>query len=95
MGASSYRYERHEGVVSIIDEDGRKSVTNNIDQVIDEISREEEIDWLDYVWVYMGTDGVWTGYEPEIETFYHIGAMGEDELDTVLSSHQVKQRIRL
>lgn len=98
MIGSQYSYVRHEGVVSIVDEyegGAAKTVTNNIEEVIQEISRIEDIDpWL-YVWVYMDSEGVWNGYEPEFGTFYRIGATGEDELDTVLSSHQVKRRIRL
>lgn len=99
MAHSNYSYVRHEGVVSIIDEyeggAGNKTVTNNIEQVIDDISRQEEIDPWNYVWVYMDSEGLWSGYEPEFDNFYRIGAMGADELDTVLSSNQVKQRIRL
>lgn len=99
MPKSQYRYHVHEGVVSIIDEyeggAGNKTVTNNIEQVVQDISWENEIDPYNYVWVYMDTDGVWTGYEPEFDNFYRIGAVGIDELDTVLSSNQVKQRIKL
>lgn len=99
MSKSQYRYHVHEGVVSIIDEyeggAGNKTVTNNIEQVIDDISRQEEIDSWNYVWVYMDTEGIWSGYEPEFDNFFRIGSIGEDELDTVLSSQQVKQRMKL
>lgn len=95
MPKSQYSYKVHEGVVSIVDEEGRVSVTNNIEEVIQDICWENEIDPLNYVWVCMDSYGVWAGYEPEFDNFYRIGAVGIDELDTVLSSNQVKQRIKL
>ncbi len=65
MARADYVYTLTDDVLSIIDLDqGGKSVTNDIDNVIADVSAIEGVDPQDLKVVYRDSDGIWDGYDP-------------------------------
>ncbi len=60
---------------------GNVSVTNAIEQVVDEIAENEQINVDGFIILYCDSDGVWDGWDPRNQTFYHVG--GESPADAM------------
>lgn len=69
MGKSDYTYEMqsHQGYAILVIEDldqGGMSVTNNIENVVEEISLMEQVKITpdSHIIIYLDSDGLWTGW---------------------------------
>lgn len=70
MSRSDYTYERIKNIIAITDwNKGRMSVTNNIENVVEEISKAERISPTEYHWIYKDLSGLWDGWNPHTNTF--------------------------
>jgi hypothetical protein len=74
MARSDYRYgiEQAAGRSVLVIEDlnlGRVSVTNDIENVLNEIGLKEWIDPREYMVIYRDSGGVWDGYDPVMDEF--------------------------
>lgn len=70
---SDYRYEILGNVIAIVDLNlGRKSVTNNIENVLDEISTKEHLIVPNYIIIYKDSEGRWDGYNFFTKSFYSL-----------------------
>lgn len=72
----SYKLEELEKSWFILIQDlnkGRMSVTNNIEEVIDEICQKERINPVEHFIVYRDSDGTWDGFEFATGQFIHLG----------------------
>lgn len=73
MAKANYNYTVKDGIVAIVDLDlGGMSVTNDIENVVKEISKKENIQAAEYKWIYKDSDGMWDGFNPVSETFIHL-----------------------
>lgn len=64
----------------IVDEDrGGRSVTNNIEIVVREICRKENIDPKDHLIIYQDSDGTWDGWDYLTEAFVPLQAKSKIE----------------
>lgn len=97
MPQSNYTYTIHDDrIVAIVDEHPSgavtdKTVTNNIEDVILEITELEHLQPDNYVWLYCDTDGIWDGFDPDTQEFYLLKAESYDE---AIRMQQVRQRLR-
>lgn len=92
MNRSNYTYRKAERVVYINDLNmGGMSVTNDIENIIDNICIKENIDKLHYVWIYNDSEGVWDGFDPSTNSFYFIGA---SDIKDTLDNNSVQKRLR-
>ena len=55
---SVYSHTVHANVIAIVDHDGGRSVTNDVDNVIDDLS-QQGFDLLKYRIIYRDTRGIW------------------------------------
>lgn len=73
MAKASYSYviDRISGrkVILINDRNGRMTVTNDIENIVDEIVIKENLDIKEYLVVYKDSTGVWDGYDPFTDSF--------------------------
>jgi hypothetical protein len=77
-----HRIDTVKGIPTILIEDldlGRMTVTNNIEEVVEEIARMEKIDPKDYVIVYQDSEGVWDGYRVDKRMFVSLAADDPEE----------------
>ncbi len=76
---------------SIVDQDqGRMSVTNDIENVVGEICTRQNIEAKDYKWIYCDSDGTWDGWDPVTENFISLGVDDEQEaIQLILNSKQL------
>lgn len=65
--------------ISIIDNDGIKSVTNDIENVVADICKAEGIEAEDHIVVYRDSEGNWDGWRTVSETFIVFSASSEEE----------------
>lgn len=77
MNHSDYTYqiENYAGRNIIVVEDlnlGNTSVTNNIENILNEICRIEKIFIHSYMVIYKDSEGVWGGYEHKDERFISL-----------------------
>jgi hypothetical protein len=87
--------EEHK-IWAIVDLDqGRMSVTNDIENVVDEICTVQNIEAKDYKWIYQDSDGIWDGWNPEKETFISLGVDDEADAIQLILQHEehLKHRI--
>lgn len=78
-----------DNIVQIIDEDQGKTVTNDIDYVLSEISREENRPLTGCQVIYRDSDGTWDGVElTEAGDFHRFYSIHETDLEKAL------QRVR-
>ncbi len=67
-------------IISIEDLDmGKMSVTNNIENIVDYISKADNIDPTQYMIVYRDSEGRWDGWDHGKHQFIHLGASTCDE----------------
>ena len=91
MSKSDYSYHTFQNVIVIEDHNlGGMSVTNDIENVVNEISSKENIYKEDYVWVYKDSTDTYDGWDARLERFFHIGAKDEQ---SAIYSLEVKSRI--
>lgn len=76
--AYSYTINQDRKVVSIIDKNGMRSVTNEIENVIEEICDKESIAPGEYGWVYKDSSGEWDAFDPVMGIFALIGEDSEE-----------------
>jgi len=74
MARADYEYEKLEvggrKFIAIKDLDlGGMSVTNCIEDVVDEICQLESIEPANRLWIYRDSEGIWDGWNPEQECF--------------------------
>ena len=72
----TYTIESYAGRNVIVIKDlnlGNVSVTNDIENVIDEICKSENIVKKSYMIVYMDSEGVYDGFDAERNSFIHLG----------------------
>ncbi|HRN92989.1 MAG TPA: hypothetical protein PLS87_11255 [Ferruginibacter sp.] len=79
MAKADYTYALREmdgqKFICIIDQDrGNMSVTNNIEEVVDEILTKEKINSADHLIVYRDTDGSWDGWDHDHRAFVHLNS---------------------
>ncbi len=73
MTKAGYDYGITDGVIWIIDQDTSKmSVTNDIENVVEEIAKKENIMKLTPV-VYRDSQGIWDGWDHAKGGFIHLG----------------------
>lgn len=63
MARAKYTYTIEDGFIAIIDQDCGMSVTNDIENVIAEIEKKENIHWIDYKIIYQDTEYIWDGWD--------------------------------
>ena len=97
--------------ISIIDLDEGRSVTNHIDEIVQNISELERIE-LEYMAgvtvpppapfnlsnhlvIYRDTEGRWDGYDYKTKQFYSLNAMDEDLAIRKAIEHEIIQKKRL
>ena len=86
---ASYIYEVEDDIISIIDLDGEKTLTNDMEKVIHEIETEENIDATQYKIMYCDSQGIWDGvtyHNKSHVSFYSIGAKNRFDAITILNS---------
>lgn len=67
-------------VIAIVDMNlGNMSVTNGIEQVVENIAREKQIEPHHFMIVYCDSEGVWDGWDPVIEQFVSLDARTWEE----------------
>lgn len=77
---SSYSHSlwQHDGhdliIIEDLNESGKKSVTNDIDNVIDEIATREKINPVQYHIIYKDSQGIWDGYNFSTRQFIPLQA---------------------
>lgn len=79
---SLYKSEYLKPVIAIIDENWGMSVTNDIENVVDEIGTNNGFDHADlcgFVVVYRDSEGEWCGWDQQNNDFYFVGGVTEDE----------------
>lgn len=81
---SNYSYEiektDNSTILSIIDQGGNyMSVTNNIENVIAEICKSNNIDILHTKVVYRDSEGIWDAWDTENEAFVMLNANSREE----------------
>ncbi len=78
MSKSNYSYVISEGVLCITDHDGAMSVTNNAENVLEEIKAELEANnaQMPDIIIYCDTNGNWDGimYDGRDASFYFLEA---------------------
>lgn len=80
MARADYEYFINEGVVSIVDLDkGNKSLTNDIENVIEEVCLRAGIKPHEYKWVYRDSGGMWDGFDPATKQFIPLGTTDEND----------------
>lgn len=84
MSKSDYTYElkthARKQVLMIMDLNlGNMSVTNNIENVVDEICAKEAIKPGDYMIVYMDSHGYWDGYKSKDKSFVILRTLTYEE----------------
>lgn len=74
MNQSTYLYSIDKDVLSIVDldEDGSISLTNNIENVLEEIREKEKINLDRYVIVYRDCQCFWDGLTTQNNKFYEF-----------------------
>ena len=74
-------------IISIIDEFSDRNptmtVTNNIDNVVIEIGKQEKINPEEYMVIYRDTEGYWCGYDVKKHNFIPVGVSGSSENDAI------------
>lgn len=65
----SYHLEQDDKVGCIVDLNGPTSVTNDIENVIEEIIDKESINSTDWNWVYQDSENMWDGFDPFTGSF--------------------------
>ncbi len=73
----SYLIQQFKDTGFIVIEDlnrGRMSVTNNIEEVVDEICTKENINPVEHLIIYKDSDGRWDGFEFATGQFVMLGA---------------------
>lgn len=93
MAKSSYAYSvievRGRNCIVIVDQNVGMSVTNDIENVIKEIEKAENIEAADHLIVYKDSEGQWDGYDPEEDDFVHCGARTYQEaINTYINKDQ-------
>jgi hypothetical protein len=85
MIRSNYTYAIYNGIISIIDLNrGGKSVTNDIDNVIEDICEMESLNPNEQIVVYCDSDGIWDGYSYKDNHFIFLGCENVyDALDEI------------
>ena len=95
--------------ISIIDLDEGRSVTNHIDEIVQNISEIEgielavsegisvstRIDLSNHLVIYRDTEGRWDGYDYKTKQFYSLNAMDEDLAIRKAIEHEIIQKKRL
>lgn len=81
---SNYTYEisvyKGINVISIQDQGGEfMSVTNNIENVVDDIAKLELIDPVKYKVIYRDSLGIWDGWDTKEQIFYWLGCRTEED----------------
>lgn len=84
FGGASYSVELINGVICIIDLDqGGKSVTNDIDNVLVRIQRDDKLDIFIHPIIYRDSMGVWDGVNVDrvhhTTNFFAIGTKNQTE----------------
>ncbi len=87
MARADYVYTLTDDILSIIDLDrGGKSVTNDIDNIIADVSEIEDIDPSEIKVIYRDSDGIWDGYNPVKYSFIPLRASSDIEAISKLLS---------
>ncbi len=80
MARADYVYTLTDDILSIIDLDrGGKSVTNDIENIIADVSEIEDVDPADLKVVYRDSEGIWDGYNPVTDSFIPLRASSDIE----------------
>jgi hypothetical protein len=75
MKRTDYTYKLLDGLLSIVDLNlGRVSVTNCIEDVVEEICEKENADPLNMYIVYKDTEGIWDGWDHRTKRFIPLGS---------------------
>lgn len=72
----TFWFDKHAFKNILIIEDlnqGGMSVTNNIENVLDEIIQDSGVFIHSYMIVYRDSDGIWDGYDYQQSTFVYLG----------------------
>lgn len=77
--------------IVIVDNNVGVSVTNNIENIIQYISEEENIDISEFVIIYKDSEGVWDGFNPITQDFIVISAESEEDAIENFTSNRVNQ----
>lgn len=79
-------------IISIIDTGGpmQMSVTNNIENVIEEIEYKEQIDAKQYMIVYRDSDGTWDGWDEKKHDFISLNCKDVDDAVRKYISKQIE-----
>lgn len=79
---TDYSYKMIPGCLSIVDLNlGRTSVTNCIEDVVEEICKAEDVDPLKLYIVYKDSEGIWDGWDHKTKRFISLG--GENDMNTI------------
>lgn len=91
---SSYTYTIVDNIVCIVDQNGLVSVTNDIENVIDQICEiEPSVNKDNTMFIYQDSEGNWDGYDPKLDDFYFVGGRSRDEAIENLKTKFVKKFI--
>lgn len=75
-------------------DNGNKSVTNDMDNVLEEIATREKIDPADHLIVYRDSQKLWDGYVYRSHEFVGLRADSYQEaMDRMLDHHSRRQRL--
>ena len=93
MNSADFNYSmidaQGRNIVSIIDLDlGNKSVTNDIENVVEKISLSENINLDSYMIVYRDSEGKWDGWDSVTKDFIALSA---DTYDEAVRKYILKQ----
>ena len=88
MAKSDYSAETlDKNVIAITDlNQGRMSVTNDIENVVAEVSQQLGIKATDYKWIYQDSDGNWDGWDPKTQDFiFLLSDTKEEAIEAILN----------
>jgi hypothetical protein len=80
MFKSNYSYEFINGVLILVDLGGDKSLTNDMERALEEISKKESISLNGYNIIYSDSEGLFDGviYDGGNVSFYSINTTDKD-----------------
>lgn len=84
---ANYSYETVGNMLLIIDQNlGNMSVTNCIEDVVEEICQREMKDPTSLRIAYRDSEGIWDGWNHQSQTFFPIGARTQREAEDRLQA---------
>lgn len=88
----SFKIENHyRGFDFLLIEDknlGNCSVTNYIENIVEEIAFEQSIDNIKYVILYMDSESDWDGWDPILGFFSVGGKTSEEAMDNYIKRYR-------